>query len=66
MILLITTGKAVLALIGTVLILAITAMFIVLARAASANVEEEAKDIPGYDDDYTYTERPYNPYELYN
>lgn len=66
MILLITTGKAVLALIGTVLILAITAMLGALANAASTNVEEEAKDMPGYDDDYTFAERPFNPYEMYN
>lgn len=62
-ILLITAGKAGLIFIGTILILAITAMFIALARSASSNVEDEAKDIPGYDGDYTFTERPYNPYE---
>lgn len=66
MILLITTGKAVLMILGTILLIVVPAMFSALANAASTNVEEEAKDIPGYDDDYTFTERPFNPYELYN
>ena len=66
MILLITTGKAVLMVLGTLFLIAIAAMLGVLANALSTNVEEEVKDIPGYEDDYTYTERPFNPYEFYN
>lgn len=66
MILLITTGKAVLMILGTLFLIAIAAMLGALANAASTNVEEEAKDIPGYDHDYTFTERPFNPYEFYN
>lgn len=66
MILLITTGKAVLMMLGALFLIAIAAILGALARAASTNVEEEAKDIPGYDDDYAFTERPFNPYELYN
>jgi hypothetical protein len=58
----ITTGKAVLTLLGTVLLIAIAFMFGLLARGGSTNIEEEAKDIPGYDDDYTFSERPYNKY----
>lgn len=62
MILLITTGKAVLVLLGTILMIAIPFMFAALARAASPEIEEDEKDIPGCDIDYTFTERPYNQY----
>lgn len=67
MILLITTGKAVLMVLGTLFLIAIAAIFGALANALSPNIEEEeAKDIPGYDGDYTFTERPFNSYEFYN
>jgi hypothetical protein len=51
----------ILCIIGSVLILAIVAMLIALARANSSHIEPEEK--PGADVYYDYGEPPYNSYK---